>query len=131
MQPRRIVILGRLESGGTDPNTLRPLPDQLVDLRRVTGKFESVGLQNQLVANVALRLYKEKIAIRRNFLSEHDYFYSTNNLGKKTLFRLITTQNYVENGVTNPNLIWLIVTEDKTQNIIDAFKEALKDENIS
>lgn len=131
MQPRRIVILGRLESGGTDPITLRPLPNRLVDIRRTLGEFESVGLQSQLVANVALRIHREKIAIRKNFFARHDYIYSTNEAGKKTLFRLITTQVYIKNGVTNQNMIWLIVAEDNSQNIITAFEEALKDENIS
>lgn len=131
MQPRRIVVLGRLESGGTDPITNRPLPNRLVDIRRTMGEFESVGLQNQLVANIALRLYREKIAIRKNFFARHDYIYSTNEAGQKTLFKLITTQTYIRRGVQDANMVWLIVNEDNSQNIINAFEEALQNENIS
>lgn len=128
MQPRRIVILGRLESGVTDPDTLRPLPDRLVDIRRTLGEFQSVGLQTQLTANIPQRVYRSKIAIRKNFFANHDFIYSTDDAGKKALFRLITTQIYMSGGRENQNMMWLIVNEDNSQNIIAAFESALNEE---
>lgn len=130
MQNRRIVILGRLESGGTDPSTLRPLPDRLVDIRRTLGEFSTLGLQTQLVADVALRLYREKILVRTAFFARHTHIYSTNEAGEKTLFRLVTTQPHIRSGQNDANMIYLIVTEDNEQRIIDGFESAISEDII-
>lgn len=133
-QPRRMVYLGRLISGGTDENTGRPFPDTITDIRGTIGEFQTLGVSIQQNAGVAMRLVRKKVKLRSSFWRDHTHLYTTNDAGEPQLYSITTEQAVMEGGQQNANIINLLLTElsmtaQASINIVNGFKAAIEVDN--
>lgn len=119
MQPRRLVILADIISG-VDPLTGRPLPPTVENAVVTMGEFEPIGLQTKVLGGIQQGWFGDKIKIRKWFFKRQGWIVAPNDNGQMTLFRFRDTGNVMEHGRLNPDLIWLIVSEQQNQTNLNA-----------